>query len=150
MLGIIELLIVVLVLGALIVGITLWATGGSSKGTGEMSCGGCGYAVRGLEALNCPECGADLRMVGINRPKSGAARNVGIALTIGTLLLLLTCFGSWFLFSSQPSSMQSAPANRPNPSLQQSTGGQPLQADPPEIQVEDLDNSEETTDAVNQ
>ncbi|MCX5659841.1 MAG: hypothetical protein NTW19_08985 [Planctomycetota bacterium] len=29
------------------------------------ACGKCGYLVRGITALNCPECGADLREVGI-------------------------------------------------------------------------------------
>ena len=31
-------------------------------------CGGCGYAVEGLEVLRCPECGCDLREVGIMTP----------------------------------------------------------------------------------
>jgi hypothetical protein len=32
------------------------------------SCGKCGYEVAGLEVLRCPECGGDLREVGINTP----------------------------------------------------------------------------------
>ena len=32
------------------------------------SCGQCGYAVRGLPTFTCPECGADLREVGIVTP----------------------------------------------------------------------------------
>ena len=104
--AIVPLLIVALTLIGLIVGITLWVTGGRSKGSGEMSCGACGYAVRGLEALNCPECGADLRVVGINRPKGGTARGIGIALTAVTALFILGCIGSMFLWvsSSGPSS----------------------------------------------
>lgn len=31
-------------------------------------CGKCGYPARGIESLNCPECGADLREVGIVDP----------------------------------------------------------------------------------
>lgn len=31
-------------------------------------CGGCGYCVRGIEGLTCPECGSDLREVGIVTP----------------------------------------------------------------------------------
>lgn len=105
-----TILIALLMLVGLIVGITLWITGGRSRGSGEMACGGCGYAVRGLQALQCPECGADLRAVGINRPKGGTARNVGIALTLGTALLLLTCLGSMFLLIDAPSSIQSSPS----------------------------------------
>ena len=32
------------------------------------SCGACGYDVAGLDGLRCPECGADLRTVGIITP----------------------------------------------------------------------------------
>jgi hypothetical protein len=32
------------------------------------SCGKCGYAVRGLPTFICPECGSDLREVGILTP----------------------------------------------------------------------------------
>ena len=31
-------------------------------------CGHCGYFVRGLTTFFCPECGSDLREVGIIRP----------------------------------------------------------------------------------
>ncbi len=34
-------------------------------------CGQCGYIVRGVAGVNCPECGADLREVGIVTGKSG-------------------------------------------------------------------------------
>ena len=33
--------------------------------TPESSCGRCGYSVTGLAAMTCPECGSDLREVGI-------------------------------------------------------------------------------------
>ena len=32
------------------------------------TCGACAYAVRGVSSLFCPECGADLREVGIVTP----------------------------------------------------------------------------------
>ena len=38
------------------------------------SCRACGYAVKGLPSFTCPECGSDLREVGIDTP--GAAREV--------------------------------------------------------------------------
>lgn len=45
------LLLAVLLIGliGLIVGIVLWTSRGSGSANGQMSCGGCGYAVRGLE-----------------------------------------------------------------------------------------------------
>ncbi|HEY7119375.1 MAG TPA: adenylate/guanylate cyclase domain-containing protein [Tepidisphaeraceae bacterium] len=35
------------------------------RGGGEPACGNCGYRVRGLPSFTCPECGSDLRQVGI-------------------------------------------------------------------------------------
>jgi hypothetical protein len=37
-----------------------------SAPTGEPRCGNCGYIVRGIASLICPECGADLREAGID------------------------------------------------------------------------------------
>lgn len=51
------------------------------------SCGKCGYQVEGLEALRCPECGNDLRIVGIKTPS--APRPIGpvASAIIWTILL---------------------------------------------------------------
>jgi len=35
----------------------------------EPACGGCGYAVDGLDSSTCPECGGDFRKVGISTPQ---------------------------------------------------------------------------------
>ena len=35
------------------------------------SCRACGYAVKGLPSFTCPECGSDLREVGIDTPGAG-------------------------------------------------------------------------------
>jgi|GEM_PF-3506580 len=40
----------------------------ATKSTEESVCGHCGYAVRGLDSFTCPECGSDLREVGIVAP----------------------------------------------------------------------------------
>lgn len=56
-------------------------------GSGLPVCGQCGYAVRGLGGLVCPECGADLREVGIVTPgRSG--RVIPIVFIIAWTLLL--------------------------------------------------------------
>ncbi|MEM6391907.1 MAG: hypothetical protein AAF797_03970 [Planctomycetota bacterium] len=62
-------LIFVMVLVGVMVG--LWRLIASERRDTEadrpMGCGECGYAVDGLEGLTCPECGADLRVVGIKK-----------------------------------------------------------------------------------
>lgn len=56
----------------------------------EPSCGQCGYAVEGLETLKCPECGADLRKVGIVTPQSGRGlRPVVLVVLLGLAWTLL-------------------------------------------------------------
>lgn len=139
--GIVIIGVVILVVAGLIAGITLWITGGQSKGSGEMSCGACGYPVRGLQALNCPECGADLRIVGINRAKGSAATGVGIALTAVCALLILGCLGSLFLWMDTSSvSAPAVPSQIPSPSFKQQPTGQPFDADPPEIEDEQIES----------
>jgi hypothetical protein len=64
----------------------------------EPSCRACGYAVRGLPSFRCPECGSDLREVGIDTPgmgrefirrmKSVGAAVGGVARAVGRVLLL--------------------------------------------------------------
>ena len=137
MAGILSLLILVVLLGGLIFGIVLWATGGRSGSGNEMACGGCGYAVRGLEALNCPECGADLRMVGINRGQSGGSRVTGIVLTVCCGgLLMLGCLGSaFFMVGSRPSSptIQSVPLQAyPTQPSTATNAPQPVRVEEPE------------------
>ncbi len=52
---------------------------------GEPACGNCGYAVRGLPTFTCPECGEDLREVGIVTPG-----HAGMSPTMrGAILVLL-------------------------------------------------------------
>ena len=64
----------------------------------EPSCRACGYAVRGLPSFTCPECGRDLREVGIDTPgagyellrraRSAGAAAGGVALALGRVLSL--------------------------------------------------------------
>ncbi len=111
--------ILLLLLAGLVTGIVLWATSGSSiaSAKNEMSCGKCGYAVRGLSQLNCPECGADLREVGIKRLGSPRRRTIGMVLTIICGLLLLTCCGaSGFLFTRVATPVQVSPTTSSQPS----------------------------------
>ena len=157
--SIVAILLLLLIVVGLIRGIILWATSGKASANGEMSCGGCGYAVRGLEALNCPECGADLRKVGINREQSSGRRGLGVALTIccgGLLLLSAGMLAFLFLDTgtssshpaniqqSMPQSLQSIPAV-PNPGTSGPTGTDiSAPNDPPELINEPTDES--TTD----
>jgi len=51
------------------------------------SCGSCGYAVRALEVMTCPECGSDLREVGIITPRSTEVRPIAFV-ALWTLLFV--------------------------------------------------------------
>ncbi len=54
------------------------------------SCGRCGYPARGISTLQCPECGADLREVGITTGKeraSAAGCMLPVAFSIAILLI---------------------------------------------------------------
>ncbi|MFI4861330.1 MAG: hypothetical protein ACIAXF_11680 [Phycisphaerales bacterium JB063] len=120
-------LVLVLLLVGLGTGIALWLTAGKPHAHGEMACGGCGYSVRGLEQMQCPECGADLRTVGITGGGSAGRRTTGIVLTLVCGLLLLSCCGftgfSWLLTarSSTPYPTTGTPAPiqaKPTPTAQ--------------------------------
>lgn len=104
--SIFVLLLLVLVALAISVALNRWwisaATPKPSRfprnGGGLASCGQCGYAVRGIQSLICPECGADLREVGIIRPGqsgSGAAITVLIVMlySITFLIASIVAFG---------------------------------------------------------
>src|SRR5918993_4809070 len=43
------------------------------KAVTQPACGNCGYFVRGITSFTCPECGKDLREVGIVTPTTHAA-----------------------------------------------------------------------------
>ncbi|MDB5321315.1 MAG: Adenylate cyclase [Phycisphaerales bacterium] len=68
-----------LLLAAALVGFAIRQRG--LAGRAEASCGRCGYDVRGLPTFFCPECGSDLREVGIS---SGSPRRV-----MGLLILAI-------------------------------------------------------------
>lgn len=42
----------------------------------DSQCGRCGYCVRGLDGPVCPECGADLRVVGVTTPAARRRRRL--------------------------------------------------------------------------
>lgn len=56
-------------------------------------CGRCGYPTRGISELKCPECGADLKEVGIVKPGDGRSILAGclmpLLVTIVTFVLAL-------------------------------------------------------------
>jgi len=140
--GLILILILLLLLGGMIVGIVLIVTSRGSKDHHEMSCGKCGYAVRGLEMLNCPECGADLREAGIVKPGKPHRRVWGIVLLVVCGLMLLTCMGlpmlGWLFASSAPTQQQAAPMQlQPNPPSQGTATPLSPEALPEEV-MEDL------------
>lgn len=88
-LGIFSLLALVAVGMTLILSLRLRGATAPAKPTGEPGCGRCGYPARGLPSFTCPECGSDLREVGIIRPSRDYRRRVllvGLA-TLGAVVL---------------------------------------------------------------
>lgn len=59
----------------------------SRKREALSSCGKCGYAVQGLTTFSCPECGSDLRAVGIVTPRSKGMPSPLVFVLLWTLLL---------------------------------------------------------------
>lgn len=86
-------------------------------------CGGCGYSVRGVSELWCPECGADLREVGIEPPRaSRSSKTLWIPLLIIALFFIGFILVSLLMWNESPSV---GPAKRgpmpPNPVPQKSS-----------------------------
>ena len=68
---------------------------------GESVCGKCGYIVKGLTTLNCPECGSDLRDVGIVSPAHSAGKARFIRLFAPTAIFLVwtaVCVALYVIF----------------------------------------------------
>ena len=83
--ALVPLILVLVTCGGLV---WLWVRVVRGRKLGDLPvCGQCGYGTRGLTGLACPECGADLREVGIVTPR--ARGQVGPAKFIGLWTLLL-------------------------------------------------------------
>ncbi len=78
-------------------------------------CGACGYTVKGLTTFTCPECGADLRQAGIQRPGGHSGKTVIFGMLTGVAVLVVFLFvlgGLLFVgrsVSVSPVPVQSAP-----------------------------------------
>ncbi len=77
-----------------VVSLLVWFMARRSE-KGEQSCGKCGYSVRHLTTFSCPECGADLREVGI-RPQPGNGP-VGIAVAAGVFAMFILLCGGFYM-----------------------------------------------------
>jgi len=66
-----------------------------SAASPDPACGNCGYATHGISSFECPECGADLREVGIVTPNTRRQGGSGCLLPVGfTVLVLILALGS--------------------------------------------------------
>jgi hypothetical protein len=54
----------------------------------RVGCAKCGYPARGLTTFTCPECGADLREVGITR-RDTKSSDIGVLLMSGTCIVIV-------------------------------------------------------------
>ncbi|MEM9252389.1 MAG: hypothetical protein AAGB29_08580 [Planctomycetota bacterium] len=87
----IAILFLVIPLALLAATVWLWARvvrGFTAKLAESATCGSCGAGVRGIGTFECPECGADLREVGIVTPQGRRAVSL-VAFALGWTLLPL-------------------------------------------------------------
>jgi len=68
------------------------------RGPAYSTCGECHYPVQGLSALKCPECGSDLREVGIESPGRTRPLPKWLRLSIWSLALPPVAWAGSFLF----------------------------------------------------
>ncbi|MEM9347715.1 MAG: hypothetical protein AAGB26_13975 [Planctomycetota bacterium] len=100
----------------------LWIRGSTSRThAGLPSCGQCGYAVRGIETLACPECGADLREVGIIMP--GQASGLGYGCLLIPLSAILTIVVATLLYQPITDALPDYADQSVSVSLNASSGG---------------------------
>ena len=67
--------------------ILIWRIRGRTKASTVPVCGRCGYCVRGLPSFTCPECGSDLREVGIVGPGMRRAMGGKVYIALWSILL---------------------------------------------------------------
>jgi class 3 adenylate cyclase len=103
--GVVLVLIFPLFLAAIAGGIVLIVRRRRSKRSGEPTCAHCGYNVTGLTTFTCPECGSDLRQVGIrgaaptatNKPRPLGALILKLCV-LAVVVLLIGAAASSFVF----------------------------------------------------
>mgnify|MGYP005845222723 CR=1 FL=1 len=118
--GLGALLILGLSLASIITGVVLLVMHYRRPGGGEGNqCGRCGYPVRGVSTLNCPECGADLREVGIASIRRGGVVLPWVLIGVG-LLVSTTCIcgGLFGVRSVSHTVVMPAPSPAPIPAPQ--------------------------------
>jgi len=76
------------------------------------ACGACGYSTKGVSTFNCPECGADLRIVGITPPTLAPPSTAGNKAVLVAVIAVLAIIVLGGLFS-WVSMGNSAPAPMP-------------------------------------
>ena len=94
-------LLVVVLFGAVLA--TLWIRVLRRPKSDLPTCGACGYGVRGVSSLRCPECGADLREVGIITPgRQGTVTPVIFTVIWTVCYLILALFVGGLLIAMGP------------------------------------------------
>ena len=68
---------------AALLSVALWSHARGQRTDGDAAtCGSCGYLMRSISSFECPECGADLREVGMTPSRHSPNRNQTIAALI--------------------------------------------------------------------
>ena len=77
----------------------------------DAACGLCGYSLRGLDMLTCPECGSDLRRVGI-LAAAGAAREPIAFIAAAFFFSLVMFIVGWTLTTAVMDLLPPQPTNK--------------------------------------
>ena len=73
-----SMLLVLLVVGALLLGLSVGGRYPRGPRVQAPCCGNCHYPVRGMPTFVCAECGSDVREAGIVLPRPAARPRLGV------------------------------------------------------------------------
>ena len=96
----IFLLLLLLFIVAALSAIILFVRQKSARRVEHSQCGKCSYRVEGLETLRCPECGSDLREVGIVTPATSGRVSPVVWAILWTIILPLPAFFLYIIVAS--------------------------------------------------
>ena len=85
--GLFIMVVFAAMVGLAVVTVVWWWRTRRGQAAAMPLCGQCGYCVRGVPTFTCPECGADLREVGIVGPHARRGPNVWLPILVWTVLL---------------------------------------------------------------
>jgi DNA-directed RNA polymerase subunit RPC12/RpoP len=72
-----------------IVGVVIFRLYKQASDKPPLSCPACSYPVKGISTLNCPECGADFREVGITPGDQAGKHRKLVSIVVGSVVAVI-------------------------------------------------------------